>query len=82
MRSALLIIGTIKRVWALRHQAVAQYSAIEYTRARVAVRRTEAPALQVVPYSRPINETLVPSFLRSDSRSRLYVRDLSSVMSR
>ena len=35
-----------------------QYSVVEYTRARVAVRRTEAPAPQVVPASRLINETL------------------------
>ena len=82
MRSALLLIGSIKRVWALSHQTVAQYSAIEYTRARAEVRRTEAPAPQVVPASRPINETLVPSFLRSDSRSCLCLRNLFSVMPR
>ena len=62
MRSAVLITGSIKRVWALRHQTGAQYSAVEYTRARVAVRRTEAPAPQVVPASRLINETLVLAF--------------------
>ena len=82
MRNALLITGSIKRVWALRHQTGAQYSAVEYTRARLAVSRTEVPAPQVVPASRLINETLVLSFLRSDSKCRLYVRDLSSVMPR
>ena len=80
MRSALLIIGSIKRVRALRHQTGALHSAVEYTRARVAVRRTEAPASQVVPASRLIDETLELSFLRSDSKCRLYVRDLSSAM--
>ena len=80
MRSALLIIGSMKRVWALRHQTGAQYSAAEYTRTRVAVRRAEAPAPQVVPASRLINEIPVLSFLRSDSMCRLYVRDPSSVM--
>ena len=83
MLSALLITGSIKRVWALRHHTGgAQYSAVEYTRARVAVLRTEAPAPQAVPASRLINETLVLSFLRSDSKCRLFVRDLSSVMPR
>ena len=46
------------------------------------MRRTEVPAPEVVSASRLINETLVPNFLRSYSRCRLYVRDLSSVMSR
>ena len=82
MRSALFVTGSIKRVWALRHQTGAQCSAVEYTRARVAVRRTEALAPQVVPASCLINETLVLSFLRSDSKCRLYVRDLSNVMPR
>ena len=45
------------------------------------MRRAEAPAPQVVPASRLINETLVLSFLQSDSRCRQYVRDLSSVTS-
>ena len=63
MRSALLITGSIKRVWALRHHTGAQYSAVEYTRARVAVRRTETPAPQVVPASHLISATLLLSFL-------------------
>ena len=46
----------------------AQYSAVKYTWARVAVRRTEAPAPQVVPASRLIDETQVLSFLQSDSK--------------
>ena len=63
MRSALLIAGSIKRVWALRHQTGAQYSVVKYTRARVAVPSTEAPVPQVVPASRLISATLVLSFL-------------------
>ena len=82
MRSALLITGSIKRVWALRHQTGAQYFAVEYTRARVAVRRTETLAPQVVPASHLISETLVLIFLRSDFKCRLYVRYLSSVILR
>ena len=37
---------------------------------------------QVVPASRLINETLLLRFLQSDSKCRLYVRELSSVMPR
>ena len=69
-------------MWALRHHSGARYSAVEYTRARVALRRTEAPAPQAVPASSLISETLVLSFLQSDSKCRLFVRDLSSVMPR
>ena len=36
MRKASLIVGSMRRVWALRHKAGAQYSAVECTRARVA----------------------------------------------
>ena len=78
MRSALLITGSITRVWALRHQTGAQYSAVENTRAKVAVHRTKAPAPQVVSASHLIDETLVLSFFKC----RLYVRNLSSVMPR
>jgi len=28
-----LMVGSIRRVWALRHQTWAQYSAVEWTRA-------------------------------------------------
>ena len=56
-------------MWNLRHQTAAPHSAVEYTRARVAVRRTKAHAPQVVSASRPINETLVRSFLRLYARS-------------
>ena len=43
---ASLMAGSMRRVWALRHQTGAQYSAVEWTRARVAVRSVVAPAPQ------------------------------------
>ena len=46
IRKASLIAGSMRRVWALQHQTGAQYSAIEWTRARVAVRSVVAPAPQ------------------------------------
>jgi len=52
IRKASLMAGSIRRVWALRHQAEAQYSAVECTRARVAIRRIYAPAPQPEPESR------------------------------
>ena len=44
IRKASLMVGSIKRVWALRHHTGAQYSAVEWTRTRVAVRNVVAPA--------------------------------------
>jgi len=38
IRKASLMAGSIRRVWALRHQTGAQYSAVECNRDRVAVR--------------------------------------------
>jgi len=46
IRKASLMVGLIMRVSALRNQTGAQYSAVEYTGARVAVRRVVAPAPQ------------------------------------
>ena len=40
---ASLMAWSVKRVWSLRNQTGAQYSAVEYTRARVAVRNVAAP---------------------------------------
>ena len=57
-------------VWALRHQAGAQYSAVECTKARVAIRRVVTPARQPEPASRLRSATRDVSFLRSDSRCR------------
>jgi len=42
IRKASLMSGSIRRVWPLQHQTGAQYSAVECTRARVAVRRVVA----------------------------------------
>ena len=43
IRNASLMVVSIRPVCALRHQAGAQYSAVECTRAKVAVRSVEAP---------------------------------------
>jgi len=45
----------MKQVWALRHQTGALYSAVEWTRARLAVRNVIAPAPQLEPAS-PLKE--------------------------
>ena len=57
----------------LRHQTGAQYSAVEYTRAKAA-----ALAPHPDPASRLIRATHEVSFPRSDSRCLWYVSDLSS----
>ena len=61
------LIVSMRRVWALRHQTRAQYSAVEWTRARVVVRNVVAPAPQPEPASRFRSGTRDVSFLRSDS---------------
>jgi len=77
-----LMVGTIRRVWALQHQTGVQYSAVEWTRARVAVRKVVAPAPQPDPASRLRSATRDVSVLRSDSRCQQYVSDLSNVTPR
>jgi len=77
-----LMVGSMRRVFALRHQTGAQYSAIEWTRARVAVCRVVAPAPQPEPASCLKSATCGVSFLRSDSSCRQYVSDLSNVTPR
>jgi len=52
IRKASLMEGSIRRAWALRQQTGAQYSEVERTMARVAVRRFVAPAPQPEPASR------------------------------
>jgi len=70
---ALLMAGSMRQVWALRHQTGAQYSAVEWTRARVAIRRVVASAPQPEPASRLRRAMRDVNFLRSDSRCRRYL---------
>jgi len=82
IRKASLMVGSVRRVWALRHQTGAQYSAVEWTRDRVAIRNGIPPAPQPEPASRLRSTTCDVIFLRSDSRCRRYVSDLSNVTPR
>jgi len=82
IRKASLMAGSMRRVWALRYQTGAQYSAVEWTRARVTFRNVVVPAPQPEPASRLRSATRVLSFLRSDSRCQWYVSDLSNVAPR
>ena len=77
-RSASLIAVSMMRVCTLRHQTGAQYSTVEYTRARAAVWRTAPLAPHPDPASHLIRAMSDVSFPRSDSRCRWYVSDLSS----
>jgi len=49
---ALLMSGSLRQEWELRHQKGAQYSAVEFTRTKVAVRNVVASAPQAEPASR------------------------------
>ena len=51
IRMASLMAGSMRQVWALRHQTRAQYYAVECTRAGLAVRRVVSPAAQPEPAS-------------------------------
>jgi len=82
IRKASLVVGSMRRVRVLRHQTGAQYSAVECTRVRVAVRNVVAPAPQPEPASRFRSAMHDVSFLRSDLRCRRYVTDLSNVTPR
>ena len=74
--------GVNKASMSTTAQTRAQYSAVEWTRARVAVRNVFAPAPQPEPASRLRSATRDVSFLRSDSRCRRYVSDLTNVTPR
>jgi len=74
--------GSIRWVRALRYQTGAQYSVVEYTRARGAVRNAVAPAPQPEPANRHKSAKRDVSFLRSDSKRRRYVSDLRNVIPR
>jgi len=82
IRKALLMARSIMRAWALRYYSLAQYSAVEWTRARMAVRKVVAPAPQPEPASRLRSATRDVSFLRSASRCWRHVSDLSNVTPR
>ena len=79
---ASLMVGSIRRVWALRNQTRAQYSEVECTKTRVAVRRVVAPAPQPEAASSLTSATRDVSFLRSDSRCLRYVSYLFNVTPR
>jgi len=80
VRKGSLMAGSVRRVWALRHQTGAQYSAVEWTRAKVAVRNVVAPsAPQPEPVSRLKSATHEVNFLWSDSRYQWLVSVLSNV---
>jgi len=66
----------------VRHNTGAQYSVIEWIRARAANRCVVAPALQPEPASRLRSAKRDVSFLRSDSKCQRYVSDLSNVTPR
>jgi len=66
----------MRRVSALRHQTGAQCCAVEWTRARVAIRRVVALASRLRSAMRDV------SLLRSDLRCQRYVSDLSNVILR
>jgi len=59
-----------------------QYSVVECTGTRVSIRRIVAPVLHLGPASRLRRATRDVSFLRSDSRCRQYLSDLSNVAPR
>jgi len=72
----------MRRVLALQHHTRAQYSAVKWTRARVAVRSVVAPVAQPKPASRFKSATRDVNCLRSDSMCRLYMSDLANVTPR
>jgi len=63
-------------------RSVVQYSAVEWTRAKVVIRSVVAPAPQPEPANRLKSAKCDVNFLQSDSRCRQYVRALSNVTSR
>ena len=74
IRIAPLMVGSIRQLWAMRRQTGVQYSAVEWIRARVAVRNVISPASQPQPASRLSSATRDASFLRSDKVSAVRER--------
>ena len=65
-----------------RHQTGATYSAVEWTKARMAERITMAQSSQLHPGSFLKNPTQVVNYLRSDSKCRRNVSPLSNFVPR
>jgi len=82
IRKASLMVGSMRRVWALRHQTRTQYFAVERTRTGVAVCRVVAPAPQLEPTSHLRSVTRDIRLVWSGSRCRRYMSDLSNVTPR
>ena len=78
VRKAPSMTGSMRQVWALRHQTGAQHSAVDWTRAKVAVRNVVDPEPQPEPPSHIKSATRDVSLLRNDSRCRWYVSVLSN----
>ena len=82
MRKTSLMGLSIMRVWALQHQTGAQCSAVEWTKAIVAVQSTVASAPQFDSADLFKNPPRNVSFFHSDSKCRRNVSVLSSFMPR
>jgi len=82
IRKALLMVGSVRWVWALRHKTGVQYSAVKWTRARVAVRNVVALAPQPEPASYLRSAMHDVSFLQNDSRCWRYMSDLPNITPR
>jgi len=77
VRKASLMAGLVRRVWELRQHTGARYSAVECTRAKVAVRNVGAPTPQSELASRLRSAMRDVSNLQSHSGCRRYVSDRS-----
>ena len=82
IRKEPLMAGLMRWVWELRHPAGGQYSAVDWTRVKVAVRNVVATAPQPEPARRLKFATRNVNFLLSDSRCKRYVSDQFKVAPR
>jgi len=72
----------MRQVWALQHQAEVQYSAVEWTRVKVAVGNVFVPEPQLERASRLKSTTRDVNFLQSDSKCWRYSSVLSNIILR
>jgi len=79
VRKASLLARSMRRVWALRHQAGVQYSTVKCTKAKVVIGNVVAPAPQPEPVSCLKSATRDVSFLQSHSRCRRHMNGLFNV---